>query len=256
MLQTRVIPVLLLRNKGLVKTIKFKKEKYVGDPINAIKIFNDKEVDELILLDIDASKEKREPSFSTIEKIASECFMPVCYGGGISSIEQIKKIFELGIEKVSINYNFLISNELIKQAVKVFGSQSIVVSIDVKKNFFGKYKIYNHVKEKTTSKDIQEYLSEIEQLGVGELFVNSVDEDGMQNGYDLELLKLVTSQVTMPVIACGGAKDIRDFKETKERTNVSALAVGSLFVFHGKHKAVLISYPSYQKLREIFGEKE
>jgi len=255
MLKTRVIPVLLLHNKGLVKTVKFKSPKYIGDPINAIKIFNEKEVDELIFLDIDASKENREPDFKLIEDFASECFMPVCYGGGITSIEQIKKLFALGIEKVSLNISTLTGENLIKEAVSLFGSQSIVVAIDIKKTFFGKYQVYNHSSKKVIKKNYLEYMKNIERLGAGEIFINSVDLDGTQEGYDIDLLKEVVKNVKIPVIACGGAGKLSDFEKVKNEANVSAVAAGSFFVFQGKHNAVLITYPKYEELEKLFGEK-
>jgi cyclase len=255
MLQTRVIPVLLLHNRGLVKTVRFKNPKYVGDPLNAIKIFNEKEVDELIFLDIDASKEGREPDYELIEDFASECFMPVCYGGGVTNIEQIQKIFKLGIEKVSVNLSALENLELIEKASKSFGSQSIVVTVDVKKSFTGKYQVYNHKKEKPEKKPLQEYLQNIENAGAGEILINSVDKDGTLSGYDTKLMKNIVESVTIPVIACGGAGSLEDFKKVKNEANVSAVAAGSFFVFHGKHKAVLITYPHYKKLEELFEEE-
>jgi len=254
MLKTRVIPVLLLRDNGLIKTIKFKNSKYIGDPLNAIKIFNEKEVDELIFLDVDASKEKKEPNYQLIEDFASECFMPVCYGGGISNIEQIKKIFSLGIEKISLN-NSAISNEsLIKEAVEIFGSQSIVGSVDIKKSFMGKYQIYDHTSKKSLKVPFLKYIKDLENLGIGEILINSVNQDGLQNGYDIDLLKQVVNYVKIPVIACGGAGSLKDFKKVKEEANVSAVAAGSFFVFHGKHSAVLITYPKYEELEKLFQE--
>ena len=255
MLKTRVIPVLLLHNKGLVKTIKFKSPKYIGDPINAIKIFNEKEVDELILLDIDASKEKRGPNYKIIEDFASECFMPVCYGGGITTIEQMKKIFSLGIEKIAINTSVINNKQLIIDAVDIFGSQSIVVSIDIKKSFLGQYKIYTHHNKKRINKPYLEHIKEIESLGVGEILINNVDLDGTLVGYDISLLKDIVNNVNIPVIACGGAGKLDDFKKVKKESNVSAVAAGSFFVFHGKHKAVLITYPKYDDLEKLFGEE-
>lgn len=254
MLQTRVIPVLLLQNKGLVKTVKFKHPKYVGDPLNAIKIFNEKEVDELIFLDIDASKKGGEPDYRLIEDFAGECFMPVCYGGGITDIEQIKKIFSLGIEKVSINHAALQDDRLIKEAVERFGSQSIVVTVDIKKSLMGTYKIYDHTKKKTLKIPFLDYIKRIETLGAGEILVNNVDLDGTQQGYDIDLLKQVVNHVTIPVIACGGAGSLEDFRKAKTEAGVSAVAAGSFFVFHGKHKAVLITYPKYRELEKLFGE--
>ena len=255
MLQTRVIPVLLLQNKGLVKTVKFKNPKYVGDPLNAIKIFNEKEVDELIFLDIDASKKGMEPDYELIKDFASECFMPVCYGGGITNIEQIKKIFTLGIEKISINYFALKDDELIKKAVEIYGSQSIVVTIDIKKSLMGKYQIYNHTKKKNLKIPFLEYIKHIEELGAGEILINNVDLDGTQKGYDIDLLKQVVNYVKIPVIACGGAGELKDFQTAKKKANISAVAAGSFFVFQGKHNAVLITYPKYQELEKLFGEK-
>ncbi|WP_457592967.1 AglZ/HisF2 family acetamidino modification protein [Hydrogenimonas sp.] len=255
MLQTRVIPVLLLHNKGLVKTVRFKEPKYVGDPINAIKIFNEKEVDELIFLDIDASKEGRDPDYDLIARFASECFMPVCYGGGIRNIEQIRNIFSLGIEKVSLNHSAIEDRDLIKEASAQFGAQSIIVAIDVKKNFFGKYQIYDHVSGKTRKEDMISYIKEVAELGAGELLINDVDRDGTQKGYDLQLLKSVSEAVAIPVIACGGAGSLEDFKLAKQEGGISAVAAGSFFVFHGRHRAVLITYPKYEELEKLFGEK-
>ncbi len=254
MLQTRVIPILLLHNKGLVKTVKFKNSKYVGDPLNAIKIFNEKEVDELIFLDIDASKKDTEPDYELIKDFASECFMPVCYGGGISTIEQIKKIFALGIEKISLNCTVLHDLDLVRESSKVFGNQSIVVTVDIKKSFLGKYQVYNHVRRKVETMNLLSYVQEIEKAGAGEILINNVDLDGIQKGYDLQLMKMITENVNIPIVACGGAGSLEDFKVVKDQANVSAVAAGSFFVFHGKHKAVLITYPKYQELEKLFGE--
>ena len=254
MLQTRVIPILLLKNKGLVKTKKFKNPKYIGDPLNSIRIFNEKEVDELIILDIDASKNGMEPDYNLIKDFASECFMPVCYGGGITSIEQIKKIFTLGIEKIVINYSSLQNYNFIKEAVDIYGSQSIVIAIDIKKSLMGKYQIYNHVKKKNLKIPFLEYIKYIEDLGAGELLINNVDLDGTQKGYDINLLKLVVNHTKIPVIACGGAGKLKDFQIAKKEANISAVAAGSFFVFQGKRNAVLITYPKYQELEKLFGE--
>ena len=254
MLQTRVIPVLLLQNKGLVKTVNFKNPKYIGDPLNAIKIFNEKEVDELIFLDIDASKKRTEPDYELIRDFASECFMPVCYGGGISNIEQIKKIFTMGIEKISLNHVALNGDSLIKEAVEVYGSQSIIVAIDIKKSFMGKYQIYDHIKRKNLKISFLDYIKHIEELGAGEIFLNNVDLDGTQKGYDIGLLKEIVDCVKIPVIACGGVGKLQDFKQAKNEANVSAVAAGSFFVFQGKYNAVLITYPKYHELEKLLGE--
>jgi cyclase len=250
MLSIRVIPVLLLSGKGLVKTVQFKNPVYVGDPLNAVKVFNDKEVDELIFLDIKATKNNTPPDYHLIESIASECFMPVCYGGGITSVEQIRKILNMGIEKVSINSHALDNGKLVREAATEFGSQSIVVSIDVKKKFAGTRKVFSYTRSKVTSLDPVEYAREIEGYGAGELLVTSVDRDGTMTGYDLELMKNIVSSVNIPVIACGGAGDISHFKDVKEVAGVSAVAAGSMFVFHGKHKAVLLTYPDQQELKK------
>jgi len=256
MLKTRVIPVLLLHKRGLVKTVKFKKPIYIGDPTNTIKIFNEKEVDELIFLDIDASKESKEPDYQIIEDFASECFMPVCYGGGITNMKQIKKILALGIEKIALNTTAIKDEKLIKEAVSVFGSQSIVVSVDIKKSLFGKYQIYNHSSKKTIKEPFLDYLKKLEALGAGEILLNSVDLDGTQQGYDIDLLKQVVEVMNIPVIACGGAGELEDFKRVKDEANVSAVGAGSFFVFQGKHNAVLITYPKYEELEKLFGEKD
>lgn len=252
MLKTRVIPLLLLRDKGLVKTIKFKKSHYVGDPLNAIKIYNEKEVDELIFLDIDASKKGNEPDYVLIKSFANECFMPVCYGGGITKLEQIRKIFLLGIEKVSINSSTQNNEKLITDAVSIFGSQSIVVTIDIKKNLLGKYCVYNHKNNKLLKIKYIDYIGYVESLGVGEILINNVDQDGTRDGYDLKLMKEVVDSVSIPVIACGGAKNLLDFKLVKDEANVSGVAAGSIFVMHGKLNAVLITYPKHQELEKLF----
>jgi len=252
MLKTRVIPVLLIKDGGLIKTIGFGKEKYVGDPINAIRIFNEKEVDELVLLDIMASKEKRNPPFERIEEVVSECFMPLCFGGGVNDIEDMSRIFGLGIEKIALNHILLFDLGFLKRSAEQFGSQSVVASIDVKKNLWGNYKVYSHVDGRTMDRDPIEFAREIEEAGAGEIFLNSVDMDGTFNGYDLRLVKDVSEAVDIPVIACGGAGTIADLRDAAKIGGASAVAAGSMFVFHGKHRAVLINYPSYRELeREI-----
>lgn len=249
MLSNRVIPVLLLENQGLVKTTKFKDSVYIGDPINAIKIFNDKEVDELVFLDIEASKNGREPDFNLISNFATECFMPLSYGGGIKTIEHIRRILKLGVEKVCINTRALDNPNFIKEAVKVFGSSTIIVSIDVKENLFGKYQIYN---KNTKSKiDFLSFVKTIYDNGAGEIMINAVNRDGMMLGYDLKLAKSITSIVDIPVILCGGAGKLSDFKDAVEIGGASAVAAGSFFVFHGRHKAVLITYPERNILKEV-----
>jgi cyclase len=250
----RVIPVLLLRNKGLVKTVKFQEHKYIGDPFNAVKIFNEKEVDELTFIDIDASKENREPPYDYLKEIASECFMPLGYGGAVKSMDQIKRLIQSGIEKIIINHQALENPNFIKLATDTYGSSTIVGAMDVKKNFFGTYQVFSHVKKTTINLDPIKHAQNLEALGVGELFVNNVDLDGMMKGYDLALIKKITDSVTIPVIACGGAGSIEDIDKVINQSRAAAAAAGSMFVYHGKHRAVLITYPEYQVLNKIFSK--
>jgi cyclase len=236
----------------LVKTVKFKDSTYIGDPINAIKIFNEKEVDELIFLDIDASKEKKEPPFNLLKNIASECFMPLCYGGGISSIDQISEIIKCGVEKVSINTHAVKNPLFIKNAADIYGSSTIVAAIDVKKNIFGKYQIYINGGSENTNKDPLEFAKLIEQMGAGEIFLNSIDKDGTMTGYDIELIKKISNSVKIPVIACGGAGNIEHMREAIQQGAAAAVSAGSFFVFYGKRKAVLISYPRIDEIKYIY----
>lgn len=247
----RIIPCLLLRDEGLVKTVKFKKTTYIGDPINAVKIFNEKEVDELVFLDIDATRKGKEPPYRTINDIATECFMPFCYGGGIKTINQIHKIITSGAEKVAINTAAFLNPNLIREAAAIFGSSTIVVSIDYRKNIFGKYVVYTNSGKKITKKDPVAYAVEMEELGAGEIFLNAIDKDGTMSGYDIELIKKVTDAVSIPVIACGGAGKPDDFKAVFDVAGVSAAAAGSIFVFQGKKRGVLISYPEPNEVDKL-----
>ena len=252
MLKVRVIPCLLLQNGGLVKTVKFKNPVYVGDPINAVRIFNDKEVDELLFIDIEASKQNRGPDYNLIAKISNEVFMPFGYGGGVRSIEDIKKLTRLGVEKVCINSYGILNPDFISRAADISGSQSIVAAVDVKKDFLGKDRVYHHIKGKTTSLDVLEYVQMLEQKGAGEILLNSVDRDGTFAGYDLNLLKKVSEVLTIPVIALGGAGSINHFVSAVKEAKVSAVAAGSFFVFYGAHRAVLITYPDKEELKKGF----
>lgn len=246
----RVIPILLLKNGGLVKTIKFKNPNYIGDPINAVRIFNEKEVDEIVILDIDASKQGRQPDFDKIWEIATEAFMPFAYGGGITTVEQAKKIIYSGAEKIVINTSALKDINLISHLAKELGNQSVVVSVDVKKNLFGKYKIYSHAQDKTLNLDLINYLKQVEEAGAGEIMICSVDRDGTFAGYDLNLIKLVSSQVSIPVIACGGAGKIEDFALAVQH-GASAVAAGSMFVYVGKTRGILINYPDNEQFVKV-----
>ncbi len=252
MIRPRIIPCLLLRNKGLVKTIRFQDPTYLGDPINIVRIFNDKEVDELAFLDITATIENRRPQFELLSRITSECFMPLCYGGGVRSLEDMKKLFALGIEKVSINSYAVEKPVFIKDAANLFGSQAIIVSIDVKKSALGKYEVLTCSGSKRTGLDPIEFAVEMARQGAGEVFLNSIDRDGTMQGYDLELVKRVCQAVDIPVIACGGAGRAQDLGLVVKQGGAAAAAAGSLFVFQGPLRAVLISYPSPQELGEIF----
>jgi cyclase len=243
MLRTRVIPVLLIQDGGLYKTQRFKDPKYVGDPINAVKIFNEKEVDEIIVLDISATRENRGPDFNLIADIATECFMPFCYGGGVKSIEQMKRLFSLGAEKIALNTSAVETPHLIQEAAKLFGAQAIVASIDVKKSWLGKYEVFTRCGQTKIKQDPVSLAQELEKLGAGEIMINSIDHDGLMTGYDLKLIKSLTDAVRIPVIACGGAGSVEHFHQAVKEAGASAVAAGSMFVFHGKHRAVLITYP-------------
>jgi len=255
MLYPRVIPVLLFKDGGLVKTIKFQSPIYIGDPINAVKIFNDKEVDEVIFLDITKSRLQVEPNYSLIEEISNECFVPFAYGGSVNSIASIKKIFKLGAEKVIINSAAFKNPHLITEASLIFGSQSIVVSIDYKKNIFGHNKVYIESGKRSTRISPLEYAMNMQELGAGELYVNSIDKEGTRSGYDIDVLSEITSAVSIPVIASGGADNIYDMKEAIERANVSAVSAGTMFVYYGKKNGVLINYPNRSDIISLLTNK-
>lgn len=232
-----------------MKTIKFRDPKYVGDPINAIKIFNEKEVDELIFLDITATAEKRCIDLKMVSSFTDECFMPLAVGGGIRNIEEIRDILKIGAEKVCINTCAVENPDFIKKASNTFGSQSIIVSLDVKKN--GSYEVFTHGGTRSTGVDPLTLAVKMEKMGAGELFLNSIDRDGTMEGYDTQLVKSVSDAVNIPVIACGGAGKTDDFRDAIEEGHASAAAAGSFFVFHGKKRAVLISYPDKNDIKDI-----
>ena len=250
MLKHRVIPCLLVHNGGLVKTQKFANPKYVGDPINAIRIFNDKEVDELVVLDISASKEKREPNYELIEQLASECFMPLCYGGGIRTIEQARTLFGLGLEKIVVQSAALEDLTLLTKIAEQFGSQSVVISVDTKKNWFGKHSLFMSASGKITSRRWQDYVKQAVAAGAGEVMLNAVDRDGLMQGMDIELIKDASANVPVPLIAIGGVGCLADIKAAIE-AGASAVAAGAFFVYQGPHRAVLITYPNYQELEHL-----
>tara|TARA_B110000971_G_C20039698_1_gene516968 strand:- start:3171 stop:3929 length:759 start_codon:yes stop_codon:yes gene_type:complete len=250
MLQTRVIPILLIKDGGLYKGVKFKKHKYVGDPINTVKIFNDKEVDELVIIDISVTKENKEIDFDLIKQIAGEAFIPLAYGGGIRSVDDARKLFSLGIEKVILNTEALNNPNLINELSTEFGTQSIVFSLDVKKDFFGIQRVYSNCGTIKVKGNPIEIAVKMEKNGVGEIILNSIDREGIGAGYDLELIKNLSSKLKIPLISQGGAGSINHMVEAK-KAGAHALAAGSYFVFQGYLRGVLITYPSAQELKLI-----
>jgi len=256
MLRPRIIPCLLIQNGGLVKTIGFQNAKYVGDPINAVKIFNEKEVDELMVLDIDASSRHTGPNFDLIRKLAIECRMPFCYGGGVTSIDQAKKIINLGAEKVAISSTALLNTSLIAEVGQSVGKQSIVVILDIrkKKKLFGDnyYELYINNGKTKVNIDLIDFVNELNKIGIGELVINSIDNDGEMKGYDFDLIDLVRNNTDFPLTVLGGAGSLNDFKNLFDRYGIMGAAAGSFFVFKGKFRAVLITYPSREEILNLF----
>jgi imidazole glycerol-phosphate synthase subunit HisF len=252
MILPRVIPCLLLRNTGLVKTKRFKDPVYVGDPRNAVKIFNEREVDELVLLDIQATPQGRPIQYDLIHEIVTEAFMPIGYGGHITSIEDARKLVTSGVEKIILCTAAVENPVLVTQLANFVGSSSTVVCIDYKKNFWGRNEVRIFGGHKGTNLDPVEFAVEMQNRGAGELIMNSIDRDGTMQGYDLAVLQEITQRVNIPVIACGGAGKLDDFRQAILHAGVSAVAAGSMFVFQGKHRAVLINYPSRAELRQTF----
>lgn len=244
MLRSRISPSLLIRDGGLVKTVKFSDGKYVGDPINAVKIFNEKGVDELCVFDIDATTKNREPDYSLIEKMAQESRMPLCYGGGIKTAAQARRIVQSGVEKVAISSVLEEDPAIIKEMANAIGSQSVVVVLDVKKSLFGSYDLYTHNGKKKSKRSIEELCSLAMQSGAGEVIVNSIDNDGVMKGYDLKLVKKIRDLVDTPMTVLGGAGSIEDLKALTDKFGPIGASAGSLFVFKGRYKAVLINYLS------------
>ena len=262
MLRSRISPCLLVHNKGLVKTVNFKDPKYVGDPINAVKIFNEKEVDELIVLDIDATVNGVEPDYQMIKNLANESRMPLCYGGGIKTAEQAQKIIKLGVEKVAVSSHALSNPSLLNEMADIIGKQSVVVVLDVKKTLLGGYEVYTHNGKKKHKKKLELIIQELEKVGVGELVINSIENDGVMKGYDLKLAEKVRELASVPLTILGGAGKAEDILELVEKFKIIGASAGSLFVFKGVYKAVLINYLTKEamyKVREIarlgLGEK-
>ncbi|HBT93251.1 MAG TPA: imidazole glycerol phosphate synthase subunit HisF [Chitinophagaceae bacterium] len=252
MLRPRIIPCLLYHDKGLVKTVGFKSPNYVGDPINAVRIFNEKEVDELVFFDIDATVKNEEPNYALIEKLANQSRMPLCYGGGIKTLEQALRIFSLGIEKIALSSSVITNPKLIKEIAERVGSQSVIIVLDVKKKLLGRYEIYTHNGKKSTGINPITYAAELEKWGVGEIIINSIDNDGLMKGYDLELISKITQVITIPVTVLGGAGSISHIKQVIDEYGIIGVAAGSLFVFKGPYKAVLINYPDKTEKKNLF----
>jgi imidazole glycerol-phosphate synthase subunit HisF len=252
MFRPRVIPVLLLKNLGLVKSIRFKNHRYIGDPINAVKLFNDLGADELVFLDIIANQENRSISIDFVKRVGDEANMPFSIGGGIRNLKEIQLLLQAGAEKVILNTIAGENPDFINNAANEFGSSTIVVSIDVKKSLFNKELVYIYSGKKQTKYDPVSFAKAIEDKGAGEIIINSIENDGMMMGYDISLIKRVSEAVRIPVVALGGAKNYMDLKKAFTEGFSSAVAAGSMFVYHGPRKAVLINYPTHDELTAIF----
>ena len=252
MVDQRIIPILLLMDGGLYKGVKFKKYKYVGDPHNTIRVFNNKNVDELFLLDITATLEGRHPNIEFIQRVADECYMPFGIGGGIKNIDDIRNVLQAGAEKVSINTATVKDPAFIKRAADIFGSQSIVVSIDYKWSLFGNCYVYTHSGKNKTKLDVAKWARKMESSGAGEILINSIDRDGTGEGLDLSFIKKISASVSIPVIACGGVGSYAHIKEGIDVGGASAVAAGSIFVFQGSHRSVLINYPKDNEWDDLY----
>lgn len=255
MLRPRIIPVLLVHNGGLVKTVKFSKPKYVGDPINAVRIFNEKEVDELMVVDIDATAKNKEPDYGLIKNLAAECRMPLCYGGGVKAVEQVERIVSLGAEKVAISSAAICNPELVARAAEVVGGQSVIVVLDVRKGWRrGKYEVYTHNGTARTGVSPAEFAQRMQTLGAGEVVVSSIDRDGEMKGYDIDLARAVRESVSLPMTVLGGARSLADLGELIHEFGIIGAAAGSLFVFKGVYRAVLISYPTREEKDKLIAK--
>jgi cyclase len=243
-----------VHDKGLVKTVQFKDPKYVGDPINAVRIFNEKESDELMVMDIDATRENREPDYKMIENLAAECRMPLCYGGGVKTVEQAHRIFSLGVEKIAISAAAIQTPELVTAMAERVGSQSVVVVLDVKKKMLGGYELYTHNGKKSTGKNPVEFAIKMQELGAGEIVVNSIDQDGMMKGYDLNIIDKIRKSISLPMTVLGGAGSLQDIGKLINQYGIIGAAAGSLFVFKGIYKAVLINYPNWEEKDRLIND--
>ena len=248
MLRPRIIPCLLLHQDGLVKTVGFSDPKYVGDPINAVRIFNEKEVDEIMVVDIDATVQRKQPDHTMIRNLATECRMPLCYGGGVKTVEHASKIVGLGVEKVAISSSAIETPGLVSNMAKEVGNQSVVVVLDVKRRKLSdKYEVWTHNGKRNTKKNPIELATKFEQLGAGELVINSIDNDGKMKGYDLKLAARIRDAISLPLSILGGAGSFEDIRELVDKFGIIGACAGSLFVFKGVYRAVLICYPTPQE---------
>lgn len=251
MLRPRIIVSLLIHDKGLVKTVKFKDHKYIGDPINAVKIFNEKEVDELAIFDIDATVLGNEPNYILLEKLANQSRMPICYGGGVKTVEQAERIFSLGVEKIALSSSVVHTPNLISEISEKVGSQSVVVVLDVKKRLLGGYELYTHNGRKSTGMSPIKFARMAQKFGAGEVIINSIDNDGMMNGFDMNIISRIRKEISIPLTVLGGAGSLEDVKRVIQKNGIIGVAAGSLFVFRGVYKAVLINYPSKEEKNDI-----
>lgn len=254
MIIPRIIPCLLLRGKGLVKGVRFRNHQYIGDPINTVQLFNTKEVDEIVFLDITATKERRIPSTDLIQSVANECLVPFSVGGGIRSIEDIRTILRAGAEKVCLNTHAFENPEFVRAAAQKFGRQSIVVSVDLRKNVFGKYHVFTRCGRKKIRGDVVGLTKKMEELGAGEILLNFIDRDGTVSGYPIEMIQQVRRKIGIPLIALGGAGTFEHLRRGIAEGGADAVAAGTMFVLHGRRRAVLISYPNKEALARIRGE--
>ena len=255
MLQKRVIPTLLLRDDALVKTVKFDKPGYIGDPVNTVRIFNELEVDELVFLDITATNENRTPNLRILREIADECFMPLGYGGGLNNFDMVQSIFEIGFEKVILNSVMHSRQDFVTQIANHYGNQAVVASIDVKKNIWGKYEVWSHSGKRNTKKNPASWAQELEQLGVGEILLTSIDREGTWSGFDLQLTQKIADAVNVPIIANGGAGSLIHIKEVVNEGRASSVALGSMVVYQQKGMGVLVNFPDQDNLKFALNEK-
>lgn len=256
MLRVRVIPILSLRRRGLVKTVRFRRPKYVGDPINVVRIFNQKEVDEIILTEIVAAKEGRGPDFELLEQLASEAFMPICYGGGVRSVSDAKRILRLGMEKIALNSASLERPELVRELADSLGSQCVVASVDIRRTWRGIYEVHSHSRRAVPERDPLRWTERLIRMGAGEILVNAVDRDGTMRGSDVELLTRFRGRFDVPVIACGGVGSVADMRAAVRAGGLSAVGVGARFIYEGPYRAVLVSYLSRDEMATVQGAAE